>query len=226
MKSEKRIEARKLRSQGWATGKIAEKLEVSKSTISLWVRDILLTAEQIKVLEKQNPIRNKQLCGAKSISDSAKKTRLDNQNEGKLKAKENNLLHHAGCMLYWAEGTKNKNQIRFTNSDVNMVKLFLRFLREELNVSDEKIIMRLNCYTTNGLSKDDIEKFWMNELSLNKSNFRKGQENLKPRSVTNAIRHNKLIYGIICIEVYSTKLVQHIYGAIQEYAGFNNDYMI
>ena len=32
---------------------------------------------------------------------------------------------------------------------------------------------------------------------------------------------NKLPYGVVTLNVHSTWMVQHIYGAIQEYAGFD-----
>jgi predicted transcriptional regulator len=226
MKSVQRNKARELRSQGWATGKIAKELGVSKSSVSLWVRDILLTKEQIEILKSQNAIYDKQHKGAKIKSDMARTTRLRFQQEGKEKAREGNLLHQAGCMLYWAEGTKSKTTCKFTNSDAEMVKLFVKFLRECLNVPNEKIMVRINCYTNNGLTKEEIEKFWLNNLQLPEINLRKGQENIRPRSITNANRHHKLIYGICCIEIYSVAIVQHIYGAIQEYASFNNNYML
>lgn len=46
VKPEKREEARELRAQGVSVGKIAHVLSVSKSSVSLWVRDIVLTDEQ------------------------------------------------------------------------------------------------------------------------------------------------------------------------------------
>jgi hypothetical protein len=107
-----------------------------------------------------------------------------------------------------------------------MVKLFVRFLRECCGVKNENLTISINCYTNNGLSKSDIENFWTKNLSLDYSNLRKTQENIRPRSATNTIKHNKLLYGIVCITVNSTELVQHIYGAIQEYAQFNNNYML
>ena len=36
----------------------------------------------------------------------------------------------AGCMLYWAEGAKERNVVKFANSDAAMVRFFVRFLRE------------------------------------------------------------------------------------------------
>lgn len=226
MKLEQKIKAQELRNQGLTIKNISKQLNVSKSSVSLWVRDIKLTEKQMYNLQQQNPAFNKQLNGSQIRSDNARLKRLQWQKEGKLKAKEGDLLHQAGCMLFWAEGKKHKNTCSFTNSDINMVKLFIKFMRTCFNVSNDKLTLTINCYTNNNLSKEDIENFWINELQLNKSNLRKGQENLRPRSATNKIRHNKLLYGIICLSLHSTEITQHIYGAIQEYANFNNNYML
>ena len=226
MNSEQRQKARELRGQGLTTTQISQELKVSKSSVSLWVRDIELSKKQVESIQLLNPIFNRQLGGGKVKADKARDLRLQYQEEGKLKAKESNLLHQAACMLYWAEGAKSKNQCRFTNSDVNMVKLFVRFLRECFCLTNDKITITINCYTTNGFTKEEIENYWLDQLQLDNSSLRKGQENNRPRSMTNAIRYNKLIYGIVCVTINSTKLVQHIYGAIQEYVGFNNNYML
>jgi transposase-like protein len=226
MKLELKSQAIKLREQGLPITQIAKQLCVAKSSVSNWVRNVILTQQQIEELKTKNPIYNKQISGAQIKSKKAREKRLAYQNEGKRKAQENNFLHHAGCMLYWAEGSKSKNQCKFTNSDVHMVKLFVRFLRECCGVKNENLTISINCYTNNGLSKSDIENFWTKNLSLDYSNLRKTQENIRPRSATNTIKHNKLLYGIVCITVNSTELVQHIYGAIQEYAQFNNNYML
>lgn len=226
MKLKKKNEAIELRKQGLSMKEISKELQVSQSSVSLWVRDIVLTPEQILKLSANNPIINRQLSGAKTKSNNARLKRLEFQLKGKNKAKEGNLLHQAGCLLYWAEGTKSKNSCRFTNSDINMILLYMKFLRECFQLENKFISLTINCYTTNGISKEDIEKYWLDKLGLDKSSLRKGVENLRPRSVTNQIRHNKLMYGIISINVNSTEIVQHIYGAIQEYAGFDNNYML
>ena len=30
----------------------------------------------------------------------------------------------AGCLLYWAEGSKDRNTMHFANSDINLVRFF------------------------------------------------------------------------------------------------------
>ena len=48
-KYKEKIEARKMRIGGISIDKIALKLKVSKSSVSLWCRNILLTPEQIEI---------------------------------------------------------------------------------------------------------------------------------------------------------------------------------
>jgi hypothetical protein len=45
-------------------------------------------------------------------------------------------------MLYWAEGSKSKNQLLFANSDRAMVAFFCRFLRQSLGVARDEITLR------------------------------------------------------------------------------------
>jgi hypothetical protein len=41
-------------------------------------------------------------------------------------------------MLYWAEGSRERNAIKFTNSDPEMLRFFMRFLRLSFAVPDRK----------------------------------------------------------------------------------------
>ena len=58
----------------------------------------------------------------------------------------------AGCMLYWAEGAKERNVVKFANSDVAMIRFFVHFLRRCFGVRSSDFRLRLNVYTNNGLS--------------------------------------------------------------------------
>lgn len=126
----------------------------------------------------------------------------------------------AGCLLYWAEGSKGRNTVHFANSDVNMVKFFCHFLRESLGVRSEDLTLRLNVYTGNGLSLREIEDHWLAALELPRSALRGHTLNHTPTS-SSGKKKNRLPFGVCSISVLkSTHLVQHIFGAIQEYAGF------
>ena len=122
-------------------------------------------------------------------------------------------------MLYWAEGWKSRNTLLFANSDLHMARLFCRFLRESLGVSAEQITLSLNVYTGNGLSVEEIENYWLNGLQLPRSCLRGHILNHHPTS-SSGKRPNRLPYGVARLRVNSTRLLQHVHGAIQEYAGF------
>jgi len=95
------------------------------------------------------------------------------QEEGRQRARDSNPLHLAGCMLYWAEGSKVRNSLEIANSDPNMLRLFLRFLRQEFPIEAGAVSFRLNLYTDNGLSVEEVEEFWLARLELPSSCLRK-----------------------------------------------------
>jgi hypothetical protein len=126
----------------------------------------------------------------------------------------------AGCMLYWAEGAKARNVIKFANSDASMVAFFCKFLRESLGVTRDRLGIRLNVYTGNGLTVRQIEEHWLRLLDLPWSAVRGHTLNHRPTS-SSGRKRNKLPYGVCSLTVArSTRELQHMYGAIQEYAGF------
>lgn len=49
-----RLKARELRKRGVSVKKIAQDLDISKSTASLWVRDIILSIEQLEGLRQSS----------------------------------------------------------------------------------------------------------------------------------------------------------------------------
>lgn len=122
-------------------------------------------------------------------------------------------------MLYWAEGAKDRNMASFANSDAAMVELYSRFLRESLEVDPKRIRLRVNCYTGNGKEVDEIEDYWLGIVGLGRNNLYAPTVDLHPASQSGK-QKGKLLYGVCDLRVTSTEIVQHIFGAIQEYGGF------
>lgn len=217
MKHKEKIEARRMRAeQGLPIREIAEKLQVAKSSVSLWVRDIELTDDQKKHLQNLNPVYNNQCKGAKARKEEALKKRQEWHFLGREDGQKKDLLHAMGCMLYWAEGTKSRNRLTFGNTDPNMLQLFKKFLAL-YGLENKDITIRINCHLNNGLTVEQIEHYWLKELDLPKSCLRKTTINrLSHRS--SGFKKNKHPYGVCSIVVHSTEIVQRIYGAICEYA--------
>jgi len=216
-----REQARNLRREkGLSVNDIAKELGVSKSSVSVWVRDIELTPEQIQAIKKRNQAYGAQHKGSKAVAAKYREIREEYQQEGRDKAKEGDPLHLTGCMLYWAEGTKKSNYLEFTNSDTDMMLTFVKFLRQALEVRDTEIAVYINCYTDNGFSVKQIQNHWLKLLRLPESCLRKTTINNQPKQSQQKGR--KLNYGVCAITVAkSTRYVQHIYGAIQEYIGID-----
>ncbi len=218
-----REEARELRGQGWPIKRIARRLGVSPSSVSCWTRDIELTAEQQErnlrgLRGPQDPAVVRRRAEEWRRRSQAKRLRY--QEQGRARAREGDALHMAGCLLYWAEGAKSRNTVRFVNSDLAMVRFFVRFVRESLEVQSDQITLRLNVYTDNGLSVRRIEDYWLGALDLPRAALRGHTLNHAPTS-SSGQKQDHLLYGVCSVSVLkSTSLIQHIYGAIQEYAGF------
>jgi len=209
-----REEARQLRAEGISVGAISTRLSVSKSSVSLWVRDIQLTNDQLEQLKNNHVQYGEQNKGAQTNKKVFKTLRMCYQETGRVKAKEGHPLHINGCMLYWAEGAKEANRFYFINSDPNMIRLMMRFLREEMNVSNTDITVRIHCHFNNPVEVSRVETYWLTVLglesnSLRRTVYKEGSEN----------REKRLPNGVCSIRVKnSVWLVQHVYGAIQEYS--------
>jgi transcriptional regulator with XRE-family HTH domain len=220
MKAKEREEARRLRREaGMSMKAIARELEVSVSSVSLWTRDIELTADQTAFLAAANARLGSQRIGHEARSRNARAERLKAQTDGRRLARNGDPLHQAGCMLYWAEGSKSGNSAALSNSDPNMLCFFKRFLEECYTVATERFCFNVNCYTNNGLSVQAIEAHWLGLLQLPQSCARKAIVNNPSRA--SKVQKRNLPYGTARLMVHSTAILQSIFGAIQEYAGFD-----
>ena len=122
-------------------------------------------------------------------------------------------------MLYWAEGAKRRNTAKLTNADPEVLAFFVRFLRRELGVPDTKMRVHCNLFADHLARQHEIENFWLGHLELPRSALQKSAVNVYSK-YSQKKRVNKLPYGTCALLVHSTRVVQTIYGSIQEYGGF------
>jgi len=217
MKIKEKEVARELRQKdGLSLKDISEKLNVSKSTVSLWVRDIVLTDEQKAVLANNGNFPE-QLKEREKRNQKFRQIRIEAQNKGRQRVKNKDWEFLLGCMLYWAEGTKSRNALSLSNSDPDLLLAFKKFLNNSLDISNNDIVLSINCYINNGIDLEEIERYWLNYLGLNKNNIRKTTI-VKKHDMSTGRRKNKLKYGVGRLNVYNVLKIQEIYGAIKEYA--------
>lgn len=142
-----RERARELRQAGWTYPAIATELGVSKSSVSLWVRDLPRppydSSRDVSARDEGHrhwvARRREALEAHRAEQIAAAAAHI-----GQITSRE---LLLAAVVAYWAEGTKSKpwrrsDRVVFTNSDPDMIRLFLRFLGE-LAIPQDRLRFRV-----------------------------------------------------------------------------------
>jgi hypothetical protein len=176
-KTELKFKARSMRSGGESIKVIAKKLSVSSGTVSLWCRDVKLSQKQLRELERRAHDPNY----GKRLENSLKqqKIRIEKTKRlfeegisqvGKLNKRE---LFLAGIALYWAEGFKSDSQAGFCNSDPNMIKFFLTWLKTCFGYKNSDFRLRVGLNESFRDKTNEIEDFWARLTIIDKENFQK-----------------------------------------------------
>jgi hypothetical protein len=218
MKTDERQRARDLRADGLSIREVATLVGVAQSSASTWVRDVVLTAEQRRALDERG--ERARASARMRKAERARIVRRSYQDEGRLLARDRGDSYVAGCMLYWAEGAKRRNTFKVTNSDPELLAYVAEFLRRELDVPSSRMRLHCNLFADHLEHQKEIEDYWLERLALPRSCLRKSVVNVFSQS-SKRTRIGKLPYGTSALVVHSTRLVQTIYGSIQEYGGFD-----
>jgi hypothetical protein len=172
-------QVRLLRRKGFSLGQIFKETGVPRTTIRTWIGDIVLS--KIQEIELKNRVQKALQKGRIRSQKIQKDKRLKNEKElmidgvneiGKLSARDYLI---AGVSLYWGEGFKNKHEHRlgFCNSDPDMVKFYVHWLKKYLNIDKDQLVARL---TLNYLYKDkvnQIQDYWSQAIGMSLNQFTK-----------------------------------------------------
>ncbi len=169
-KTDQKLLAFKLRRKGQSIGSIAKSLSVSKSSVSIWCRDIDLTSEQAELLRKNSIQAGHK--GRMMGAETNKKRKLlivaETQKEGSeilFELSKRELLI-AGTALFWAEGTKKGSKLTFINSDPIMITFMYKWFRECLKVKKDMFMPRIFINQIHEPRIKDVIHFWSSHLDL------------------------------------------------------------
>jgi predicted transcriptional regulator len=214
MKLIEKEEARTLRKRGYSINQIIKETGFSKASISLWVRDIVLTNNQKKKISERG----------RSV-ESIEKRRINRLNNEKIKrqtiidnAKKDftnislEQLKLIGIILYLGEGGKTRRgMVRLANSDPVVIKIMMKFLRNVCNVSEDRF--RASIHTFTHVDVEKTEKYWSDISGIPRNQFFKTY--VKPSSAS-LQKRNTLPFGTFDIYVCDTKLFLTIMGWIEK----------
>lgn len=214
-----RAKAVNLRVNGLTYDEIAEKLKLSKGTLSLWLKDIPFPEKSTTRAKKLYFLTHVQKKGAEAnrlkkelmwllLMDEAK------EEVKKIKTNDDQLLMSILSILYWAEGTKyDRSGLVFTNTDPKLSWLFLDLLRRTCEIDESRLRIRLHLHYYH--RRAEAIEYWSNLLKIPVEQFRGTY--VKKRSRTK--RYRKNFMGICFIKYGDTrtrrKILSYAY-ALQE----------
>lgn len=197
-----------LRKSGRSYGEIKEVMGIPKSTLSDWLRESNWSNEiKLQLTEKTKEARTIKLRELNRIyRKNLKRIYQDACAEAKKEFEDLKFhpLFIAGISIYWGEGDRTtKHSVQISNTDPQMIKLFIKFLREVCGVFEEKIRAHLLLYPD--LNPEECKKFWIKNSGLYEGNFNKSVIILGKHKI------RRLPYGVCYINVSSSYLKQKIF---------------
>jgi len=214
-KDDLRERAIALRREGRSYREIREELSVSKSSLSLWLRHVVLTEEQrdrLVLLRRQSASKAGRTAQAARLARRAATiASAESQIPAHLSESE---LFVAGVVAYWSEGSKAKpwrsgEQVNFINSDPALIDLFMRWLAL-IGVDLEDLTFRIAIHESANL--DRATHCWADRVGVPASHFLKPTLK-KHRPNTNRRNTGENYVGCLVIRVRrSTELNRQIEG--------------
>lgn len=159
-----------LRKQGLSYSQIKKTLNISKSTLSVWLRDYPLSKQRIRELRDWNEqriekyretMRQKRETRLKGVYEIQKKLILPFSSRD---------LFVAGLFLYWGEGAKSRtDMLSISNTDPSIIKFFMNWLNKSFSVPKNKMHIQLHLY--NDMNIDNELGFWSKMLKIPLTQF-------------------------------------------------------
>lgn len=210
---ERKSQAFLLRREGKSYAEICLAIGVPKSTLSDWLKDV-----EFSKAVKQDRLVQAKVAWAKNIREHNakrheryvldKKIQIDNYAATTPRITRENLFFLV-MGLFWGEGTKKSHwDVRIANSDPDVIRMMLRFFREECGITEEKFSGWV--HTHKNLSFDHVADYWVKITGISREKIRVrayvsvASRGLKPK--------NLLPYGTFHLRAQSPEVMTKIHG--------------
>jgi hypothetical protein len=155
-----------LRRRGYSLRQLSDMYGISKSTASLWTKNIELSqvgVDRVNANRKLNREIGHAVLHNKMLTRLA---RADTEASVLLESMAVNRSLNLAVLsiLYQCEGAKESKSIRFTNSDPELIKLFLSTLRSSFSIDESKLHVCIHLHDYH--NESEISKFWSIATSI------------------------------------------------------------
>jgi transcriptional regulator with XRE-family HTH domain len=201
-------QARQLRRAGLPLAEIAAALGVSKSSVSLWVRDVEFAAPVVRPARGRR--REPNALQRRKQGEIERLLAEGRARVGRLSERE---FVVAGVALYAGEGAKRDGGVKFANSDPRMIAFYCAWIRWFFDIDETRLRVRL--YLHQGLDLDASVAYWSALTGIPPSQFQKPYRAVPDPS----IRHTKHVHGCVSIDYSCSATHRSIMGLVRALLG-------
>lgn len=183
---------------GKTYSEITKATGIPKSTLSYWFKSLQIPDESIELLRKKELLTRRQAQEKAVIANRNQRgkyllqIRKEYRNL-KVKIKQKDYALIALTMLYLGEGSKtNKGYLTLGNSNPEVIKLFIRLLRQNFTIKEHKFRCTVQCRADQDIRL--LEQFWSEVTNIPPKQFYKTR--IDPRTINKPSR--KLDYKGVC----------------------------
>ena len=207
-----RRRAIELRLTGQTYSSIKAQLNVNKSTLSDWLKNVPLSQEQIEKIGRDTIARR--------VETYIKNTKMRRQNifdeycrkqRQKLLPLSRRELLIAGLFLYLGEGSKSRRSlIQISNTDPAIIRFSISWLSDVLGISKDKLKIQLHLYKDMEIDKEI--SFWMGVTGLKRDQI------IKPyikKTDSLKINHPSFGHGTCALYTCNAKIKDDIMAGIK-----------
>ncbi len=160
------------RISGFSILQLTKKYTLPKTTVWHYIKDIQLSKEA-RVLTRVNQGGSKERSEREWARAQIEASRL-------LKGFNiDEAWPVLFAALYWAEGTKRSGFV-FTNTDENMIRVFLKIIRENLQIRNDELDILIR--TSTPMDSDACRKHWSNVTLLTENEIRINHDAIQNKS--------------------------------------------
>jgi len=201
-----------LRKQGMSYSQIRSIIKVSKSTLSLWLKNYPLSKERIKELRAFSERRIERFRETVRQKREKRLTETYQTQKQLILPLSNRELFIAGLLLYWGEGTKCKRDgLSISNNDPSVIRFFIYWLKKSLAIPKKKIRILLHLY--NDMNINNELNYWSKILRIPLRQFNRSY--IKKTPSTRINHKGGFGHGTCNVRINSVPLAEKIFMSLK-----------
>ncbi|MFH0930826.1 MAG: hypothetical protein V1890_02670 [Candidatus Zixiibacteriota bacterium] len=206
------------RQKGKSIKDIAREIGVSKSTVSLWCRDVFLSKGQIlKLREKmikggyEGRLKGARIQYERRLEREKEFRKQGLEKIGRLSERDFLI---AGTALYWGEGQRKGREVRVSNSDPELIRFIIDWFKKIWGITSDRLTAFIIINKVHKRRLRKIEKYWSKVTNIPEKQFTKTTliKAKNKKSYSNFPDH----YGTLTVRIKRPTLLHHqIIGSIK-----------